>query len=238
MDQPDDRTPERAKRAGRTRHRLTPTTCGRIGSTPTMFGFSLSGAAVLPVPSTRSHRRRGARRLVGEPASPTNRHQPAMQRAVAGPQRLRTGFRCDRSVPRTSLTTETQDRIPPGWRVRRSASCLRPAHVPQATEGGLQVPGGQPRGQRVRIVEPGLDQGHRPQEGVQRRHLTAQDRPGCLRSDLVRRGFVPISRSRRRIARGRRASSVRDRVQRPCQRRRCRATRSRNCRCGRESGWQ
>lgn len=57
-------------------------------------------------------------------------------------------------------------------------------------------------------------------------------------SRLGRRSVVPISRDRRRIPQGPQANSGRDQVPRPCPRRRRRATRSRNCRYGRESEWQ
>lgn len=141
-----------------------------------------------------------------------------------------------------------------GDQVRR----LHPGEPRQSPQGRFQVPAPPSRGERVRYVKPGPDPGPPPSEGRSVPLLSCRGSPASpplgppptgggagrsrsprgLRSDLVRRGFVPISRGRRRISRGRQASSGPDRVLHPCPRRSCRATRSRNRRCGPESGWQ
>lgn len=58
----------------------------------------------------------------------------------------RTGFRCARSVPRTRLTTETEDRIQPGTFAGDQLRRLRPPDPRQRPQGRFQVPGGPPRG--------------------------------------------------------------------------------------------
>ena len=150
----------------------------------------------------------------------------------------------------------TENRVQPEAFAGNQLRCLRPAQVVQATQRRFQVPGGPSRAQRVRFVEPGPDPGPSPPEGrsVPSPRCAGSPAPPSvgsaptgggaggsrsprgLRPGLVRRGFLQISRGRRRISRGRRASSGRDRVLHPCHCRTCRATRSRNCQCGRESG--
>ena len=60
----------------------------------------------------------------------------------------------------------TPDRVQPGTFAGNQLRRLRLADVRQRPQGGFQVPGGPPRGERVRFVETDPDPGLSPSEGA------------------------------------------------------------------------
>ncbi len=122
-----------------------------------------------------------------------------MQRPAVGPEASRTGFRCGRSVPNTSLTTESQIGYSRGLLRATSFVAFILADTRQRPQGPFQVPGGPPQGERVRFVD---QVPIRPYIAVRRAFSASASVCRIARADVgifarVRAVVVPVQRLRR-----------------------------------------